>query len=105
MIHDYATNLGADWSVMKKMLDSNIMISKYYTSPMHKTGRGAGGHCFIKDYSAFLGHFSKIRTSDPLALEIFKLIEEKNLELLFGTGKDLELIEKVYGKKPKRRKK
>jgi nucleotide sugar dehydrogenase len=98
MMHDYASALGADWKNVKTALDLDPMISRYYTSPVHKNGRGAGGHCFIKDYSAFKNHYSDVLSGDTPARSILALIEKKNLELLSQSGKDLELVEKVYGK-------
>jgi len=85
--------------MVKKAIDADPMISKYYTNPIHKNGRGAGGHCFIKDYAAFRTNFIKTNERDSLAQSIFRLVERKNLMLLGDSQKDQELVRHVYGKK------
>ncbi len=99
MMHDYARTFSADWHMVKKAIDADPMISKYYTNPIHKNGRGAGGHCFIKDYAAFRTNFIKTNERDSLAQSIFRLVERKNLMLLGDSQKDQELVRHVYGKK------
>jgi UDP-glucose 6-dehydrogenase len=59
-------------------------------------GRGAGGHCFIKDFAAFTEYIEKIEGSS-LDLELFKTAEKKNIELLVKSDKDLNLLTSVYG--------
>jgi len=66
---------------------------------VHKSGRGAGGNCFIKDFEAFVRLHADLINDDPLGKAMLYAIREKNLDLLRSTGKDLALLERVYGKK------
>ena len=86
-----------NWADVKTMMDSDIMMSPYYNTPVHKGGRGAGGSCFIKDMAAFRHLYEEKIKDDPLGLEVLKMLEKKNLELLSKTNKDQALVSGVYG--------
>ncbi len=88
----------ANWADVKAMIDSDIMMSPYYNTPVHKGGRGAGGNCFIKDMAAFRHLYETEVTEDKVGLEVLKMLEKKNVELLGKTGKDQDLVKGVYGK-------
>ncbi len=97
LLHNVADNVGADWADIKLIMDNDPMMSPYYNSPVHKKGRGAGGHCFIKDMAAFRSLYEKLLPNDTRGADVFKVLEKKNLELLASTGKDQHLVEGVYG--------
>ncbi|MBI4087791.1 hypothetical protein HY418_00185, partial [Candidatus Kaiserbacteria bacterium] len=99
MMYDLATKLGADWDVVNHAIQADPLISKRYSNPVHKGGRGAGGGCFIKDIAALRAHFKKYLPHDRLALRVFEAMEAKNIELLTRSNKDLDLLEGVYGGK------
>jgi hypothetical protein len=64
---------------------------------VHKTGRGAGGPCFIKDFAAFAKLYrDTIGKKEGVAF--LKAAEKKNIILLAGSNKDMHLLEGVYGK-------
>lgn len=98
LLYEVAEKSAVDWGDVKTMMDSDIMMSPYYNSPIHKSGRGAGGHCFIKDMAAFRHLYEKMVPEDVLGVEVFKILEKKNVSLLKATKKDQELVEGVYGK-------
>lgn len=98
LLYEVAEKSAVDWGDVKTMMDSDIMMSPYYNSPIHKSGRGAGGHCFIKDMAAFRHLYEKMVPEDVLGVEVFKVLEQKNVALLKATKKDQELVEGVYGK-------
>lgn len=98
LLYEVAEKSAVDWGDVKTMMDSDIMMSPYYNSPIHKSGRGAGGHCFIKDMAAFRHLYEKLVPEDSLGVEVFKILEKKNVSLLKATNKDQELVEGVYGK-------
>jgi len=79
-------------------LKADPFIPNRYAAPVHKSGRGAGGHCFIKDMAA-LGEVYKKMVKDNLGERFINSMEEKNKFLLTQSGKDLDLLEGVYGKK------
>lgn len=97
MMYDLAQKFGANWDVVNRAVQVDPLISKRYSNPVHKSGRGAGGGCFIKDVAALSKHFKKHLPSDKLALKVLEAMEAKNIELLTGTNKDLDLLEGVYG--------
>lgn len=98
LLFDAAEKIGANWADVKLIMDSDPMMSPYYNSPIHKSGRGAGGHCFVKDLAAFRMLYETINSSDGKGIAVFKAMEEKNLELLSKTNKDLDIVRGVYGK-------
>jgi len=122
MLYDLAERLDADWDTIKEAMAADPRIGSSHLNPVHgsgkpggearprlkynelhleprhKSGRGAGGHCFIKDFAAFRELYEKM-IGDELGMEVIKALEEKNIELLRSTGKDLDLLEGVYGKR------
>jgi UDPglucose 6-dehydrogenase len=97
MMYDLAQRVGADWDVIEKALDADPMISNRYAHPLHKSGRGAGGHCFIKDFKA-LGEVYQVQLpEDVTGASVFSSVADKNLKLLVGSRKDLDLVRGVYG--------
>lgn len=97
LMYDIAAKLGADWKNIEQSLKADPFIPNRYASPVHKTGRGAGGHCFIKDMAA-LGPVYGELVEDAEGVNVIKSMEEKNKALLTQTKKDLDLLEGVYGK-------
>ncbi len=100
MLYDLAQKSGADWAQIQKALEADPFISSRYAKPLHKSGRGAGGGCFIKDFSALRTLMEKIAPEDRRTIEAMKAFECKNIELLEKSGKDLGLLHGVYGDKP-----
>lgn len=98
LMYDMANKLGANWSNIHEAIKADPFISNKYSSPLHKTGRGAGGHCFIKDMAAFSSSYRKI-VGDKEGIEVIKSMENKNKSLLKKSKKDLDLLKGVYGKK------
>lgn len=97
LLHDLATEMGADWSRIQSAIEADPYIPSRYARPVHKSGRGAGGHCFIKDFAA-LTHVFKEKVADEKGTEVLRALEKKNAALLCDTEKDLDLLEGVYGK-------
>ena len=105
MMYDFAKNSGANWDIIQSAIFANPTITKRYSNPIHKSGRGAGGHCFIKDFSAFVGMYKKNVPKDKDGLSALKFFEKKNISLLVSTKKDLDLLRGVYGNAVIKRKK
>ena len=96
LLCDLAKKLGADWTPIEQALAADVYICNRYAKPVHKSGRGAGGHCFIKDFAAFRGLYEQA-AGDAAGVAALAAIEEKNIQLLRASGKDLELLRGVYG--------
>ena len=97
LLYEVGKKTGVDWADVKTMMDHDIMMSPYYNNPVHKGGRGAGGHCFIKDMAAFRHLYEKEITNDKNGVAVLCALEEKNKELLKQSQKDLDLLKGVYG--------
>lgn len=105
LMYDLAEALGGNWNSIQSALLADPLISSRYAKPIHKSGRGAGGHCFIKDFAALRGLHKKHLPKDRHGHAVFKAAEHKNKHLLLTTKKDLDLLTGVYGKKVLKKKK
>ena len=97
MLHDLGASLGVAWPHVEQVMNIDPMMSPYYNSPVHKSGRGAGGNCFVKDMVAFSELYRKALPNDSLGNAVIRAIELKNLELLRATNKSQDLVQEVYG--------
>jgi UDPglucose 6-dehydrogenase len=97
LMYDLAQRFGANWDVINKAIQSDPLIPNRYSNPIHKSGRGAGGGCFIKDVAALRMHFEQHLPHDDFAIGVLKAMEAKNMHLLTSTEKDLDLLAGVYG--------
>ncbi|HEY4502302.1 MAG TPA: hypothetical protein VJH21_00530 [Candidatus Paceibacterota bacterium] len=97
MLYDMVERSGCRWEIIKKAMEADPMITNWYNDPVHKSGRGAGGHCFIKDFSALARHYEEL-VGDKEGEGVFQSFERKNKKLLQQSNKDIDLLEGVYGK-------
>lgn len=96
MLYDLAEKLDCQWETIRDGMMADARIGSTHLNPVHQGGRGAGGHCFIKDFAAFHQLYEKY-VGDGQGLEVLKSMEEKNIDLLVKSGKNLDLLEGVYG--------
>jgi UDPglucose 6-dehydrogenase len=103
MLHDLASCHGADWQTIAEALAADPRIGTSHMQPVHasghtkKAGRGAGGHCFIKDFAAFHDHYVKT-VGNEFGIRVLEAMRDKNIHLLTASDKDLDMLEQVYGK-------
>lgn len=95
LMYDLSQKMGADWKAIENAIKADPFVPNRYASPIHKSGRGAGGHCFIKDFAAFREIYEKM-VSEPTGISMLKNMEKKNIELLRSSGKDAEILAGVY---------
>lgn len=101
ILYDLAVKEGSDWEKIRAGLAADPRIGAGHLNPIDasghsdRPGRGAGGHCFIKDFAAFLEYVKKIG-DDSLGEAFLRAAERKNIELLRQSGKDLDLLKDVY---------
>jgi nucleotide sugar dehydrogenase len=106
--YDIATKNGLDYDSLKDILHADPRIGRSHSDPAHQGGRGAGGHCFIKDMAAFHEMYEDLITGGQdltrpereqlfAGLEMIKSLEEYNKILLKSSGKSLDLLKGVYG--------
>lgn len=96
MAYDVAVKLGADWNTVAEMFSHDPRVGTSHLQPVHFSGRGAGGHCFIKDIEAYRRLYADL-VGDDLGNEVLDSLVEKNKNLLIESGKDLDLLRGVYG--------
>ena len=102
LLYDVAKRRGRNWEAVKEAVAADPRIGPSHMEPLHRSGhgggpgRGAGGHCFIKDFSAFSKLYAKA-VKDPLGSAILAALEIKNNRLLLESGKDANLLKSVYG--------
>ncbi len=107
MLYDLVHTLGARYEVVRDALAADPRIGRSHLDPVHQSGhggqaaRGAGGHCLIKDFEA-LRRLYEEKVGDEYGARVFDTIAAKNLNLLLSSGKDIDLLEGVYGKDAKR---
>lgn len=97
IFYDLASEYGVAWEPVYKGLKADPDIPSRFANPIHKSGRGAGGHCLIKDFAAFRELYKKLRPDDASALDVLYAVEKKNVSYLRATGKDKDLVDGVYG--------
>ncbi len=98
LMYDMAKKLGASWAPIQESIEADPMVCNRYANPIHKSGRGAGGACFIKDFAAFARHHEAL-IKNVNATAFMKSAEKLNIGLLLNTKKDLNLLKGVYGEK------
>jgi len=107
LLYDLANATGANFENVRDAVSADPRIGPSHMEPVHpsghtpgKVGRGAGGHCFIKDFAAFSSLYEEV-LSDPLGVKVLKALRDKNNDLLRTSGKDMDLLLRVYGSAPK----
>lgn len=96
IFYDLLDKNNLDFEVVKEAMSADPRIGPSHLSVLHQGGRGAGGHCFIKDFEAFIEMLDKNNLDEQK--EVCAKIRELNLRYLRESGKNLELLEGVYGK-------
>jgi len=104
LMYDMAQSLGVDYDVVRTAVGADPRIGPSHLRVVdtsgHKgavSGRGAGGHCFIKDTAALRMQYESLNPTDTTGIALLRALEAKNGELLKASGKDLELLKAVYG--------
>lgn len=98
MLYDLSKTFDTNWTTIQNALTADSRIGPTHLNPIHKSGRGAGGHCFIKDFEAFIDMYKKQMDLDALGISALEQMREKNIDLLTKSNKDMGLLQGVYGK-------
>ena len=117
MLYDLAQKDGCNWDVIRDGMSADPRVGSSHLMPVHESGtlgsdnyhlvskedkkvtakRGAGGHCFIKDFAAFARLYEEQFPDDVEGIAVLSSLEKKNIKLLKTSGKDLDLLRGVYG--------
>jgi len=120
MLYDLAVKMNCRWEIIRNAMAADPRIGSSHLNPVHRTGepggqaspalnfndlhlepihkggRGAGGHCFIKDFAAFSQLYNEV-VEDKIGMDVLESIKNKNIDLLVSSKKDLDLLAGVYG--------
>jgi len=96
ILYDLSLKSGADWEKIQAALAADPYVPSRYAKPVHKSGRGAGGHCFIKDFAALAKLYHET-VGDEMGVKLLQSLQDKNIDLLVKSKKDLDLLKGVYG--------
>lgn len=96
LLYDINQKMGGDWQHIRDAMAADPWIGNWHLEPVHKTGRGAGGFCLIKDFAAFRMTYEKL-IGESRGAELLRKIEDTNLELLLASNKDVEALTSTYG--------
>jgi nucleotide sugar dehydrogenase len=96
LLYELVDATGGDWKQVREALIHDPRIGLSHTEPVHQSGRGAGGHCFIKDFEAFRAMYDEY-VKNGKGSDVLRAEAEKNIDLLLESKKDLDLLEGVYG--------
>jgi UDPglucose 6-dehydrogenase len=102
MLYDFANALDVEYEDVRDALGADPRIGYSHLQPIDasghsdKSGRGAGGHCFIKDMEAFRILHDSVR-NDAEGSALLDALIKKNSRLLLDSGKDVDLLEATYG--------
>lgn len=102
ILFDLVKHMGGEWGKIRDAFIHDPRIGASHTEPVHQSGRGAGGDCFIKDFEAFRKLYGE-HMDDETGTALLKTLAYKNIQLLVESGKDISLIEGVYGNVNKHR--
>lgn len=96
ILYDVVQSSGGDWNTVREALVHDPRIGDSHTNPVHDSGRGAGGHCFIKDFEAFRKYHDSLLNGSS-ATQVLKEMVAYNNNLLVSSGKNIDLLKSVYG--------
>lgn len=97
ILYDLALAHGCTWEDIRDAMANEPWIGPMHIDPVHKTGRGGGGMCYIKDFAAFRSQYENLNKDDAIGVELLRAIEKKNLDLLSQSNKNIDIVEQVYG--------
>jgi UDPglucose 6-dehydrogenase len=103
-MYDLVLSFGLDYNQVREAIIHDDRIGESHTIVAHASGhnqhvlgRGAGGHCFIKDYEALIEIYEKQLPEDAHGHASLHATKKKNYDLLINSGKDLDLLSGVIG--------
>lgn len=104
IVYDAAEALGANYSLVAEAMKADPRIGTSHMNVIDQSGhpgsvpgRGAGGHCFPKDWAAFTDWYKVTCADDVAGQAMLDAVETKNIALLRGSQKDLDLLRGIYG--------
>lgn len=104
LLYDLAAAKGADYEVVTTAMAADPRIGASHMQVLDSSGhegavvgRGAGGHCFPKDWAALREAYAASLPEDVAGQAVLEAVEAKNRQLLTSTNKDQDLLAAIYG--------
>jgi UDPglucose 6-dehydrogenase len=101
-MYDLTKSLDLDYQEIREAVckddrigDSHTAIAHASGHNQHVMGRGAGGHCLVKDFVAMLSIYKEKLPNDIYGIAAFEAVMKKNYSLLVQSNKDLDLLKSV----------
>lgn len=105
ILFDLVEASGGSWERVRDALIHDPRIGISHTEPVHNSGhdkagkkgkRGAGGHCFIKDFETFRAMYEEL-VKDEYGSNVLAAQSKLNRKLLIESEKDIDLLQGVFG--------
>lgn len=96
MLFDLAQKHNLDYDTIREGMKHDSRIGPTHLEVSHQGGRGAGGFCFIKDFESFIEMLTQQNLDEQK--KVCEAARNLNLKYLRDSGKDLDLVQGVYGK-------
>lgn len=96
VFYDIAEKNNLDFEIIKEVMGADKRVGKTHLDVEHQGGRGAGGHCFIKDFEVMKIMYGECKGFEEGYEFLIKAIKY-NRFLLKSTDKSLRILKKVYG--------
>ena len=96
MLYDLTQKHNLDFEDIKQGMAHDLRIGPTHLDVVHQGGRGAGGHCFIKDFEALIEMLDSQNLNDQK--KAAEAVRDLNIKYLRDSNKDLDLLEGIYGK-------
>lgn len=96
ILYDLTQKHNLDYDAISDAMSNDFRIGKSHLDVVDKGGRGAGGHCFIKDFEAMIEmlHNANLHEQE----KTLEAIRNLNLKYLKESNKDLDLVKEIYEK-------
>ena len=95
-LYDLAQKHNLNYENIKNAIIKDPRIGSSHTNIKDSGGRGAGGHCFLKDFEIFINMLKKVNLEKQI--KTCEELRNLNLKYLKDSQKDLKLLKDIYGK-------
>lgn len=94
-LYDLEQKHGLDHEVIKEALAHDPRIGSTHLDVVHQGGRGAGGHCFIKDFETYIAMLKEAELYEQE--KVCEAVRDINIKYLRDSGKNPDLLKNIYG--------
>lgn len=95
ILHNLVESNGGNWDSVREALIEDSRIGYSHTEPVFEGGRGAGGHCMIKDFEALRQRYAETIGKDE-GKDVLDALTKLNISLLTSTKKSLDILSETF---------